>query len=155
MIKKCHGEREQWDWELIFKACDYVRSKLFPVCVCVRQRCARTHTHTLIAPFPEMYFPLLSWTDLTNAESPSEFFQSVTNTTLFNLFRPSFVLLSCLRRLTLTFKHTVSTIFRQSSMQPVSIILKQTHSAVIWVRRPHVFHFQTGLTIAFVLSSFL
>lgn len=104
MIKKCHAEREQWDLELISKACDYVRSKLS---VCAWDRNVHTHTFTLKCIF--LFFHRQTW--LT--QFPSDLHQSVTNTTQFNLFRPSSVLLSCLRRLTLTLKRTVSTICRQ------------------------------------------
>lgn len=66
------------------------------------------------------------WTRLTNAAFPSELRQIVTNTVVFNLFRLSFLLLPCLRRLTHTLKHTVSTMRRQSSTQPVSIMQEHT-----------------------------
>lgn len=47
---------------------------------------------------------------------------------MFNLFRLSFLLLSCLRRLTHTFKHSVSTMRRQRSSKPVSIMHTHTLS---------------------------
>lgn len=140
-MKKCLAERKQWDWELISKACDYVRSKLFLVCT------SQTETDVrwlILALFLSFTLPLLSRMDLT---------QSVTNTVLFNLFSLSFLLLSRLRRLTHTSKHTVSTTRRQSGTQPVNIMQKHTHSAVISIHRPRVFHFQTGFVAQLCLLS--